>query len=179
MQTAFEKSNTCWYALRTKPRWEKLVLQQLERKEIDVFCPLVKKYNQWKDRKKWIETPIFNGYIFVNIAYYKQYLSVLQCDGAQRFIYTERKPAIVKDCEIANIKKFLNLDDAVINVINAAELDINTKVLIAKGIFMDHEGYVVRKNNSRVYVKVASLNQYMTVEFPISSLSIAPLQKVV
>ncbi|MFY8005319.1 MAG: transcription termination/antitermination NusG family protein, partial [Chitinophagaceae bacterium] len=56
MQNAFEKSNTCWYALRTKPRWEKLVLQQLEKNDIDAFCPFVKKQNQWKDRKKWIET---------------------------------------------------------------------------------------------------------------------------
>ena len=39
-------------------------------------------------------------------------------------------------------------------------------VVISKGVFMDKEGVVVKGGKRRVYVRLESLDQVMTVEFP-------------
>ena len=56
-----------WYALYTKPRWEKKVAKNLGDKGYIVYCPLNKVLRQWSDRKKIVLEPLFKGYIFVQI----------------------------------------------------------------------------------------------------------------
>ena len=44
-----------WYAIQTKPRWEKKVVTLLNEKAIENYCPLNKVLHQWSDRKKIVE----------------------------------------------------------------------------------------------------------------------------
>ena len=55
-----------WYALYTKPRWEKKIDAALLKKGIEAWCPLQKIEKQWSDRKKIIEEPLFKSYIFIS-----------------------------------------------------------------------------------------------------------------
>ena len=57
-----------WYALRTKSRHEKVVRDCLERQGIEPLLPTIKRFSQWKDRKKEIEEPLFSCYCFVRIS---------------------------------------------------------------------------------------------------------------
>ena len=41
-----------WIAIRSKPRSEKIVSNELNKKGIESFLPLIKKRQQWSDRKK-------------------------------------------------------------------------------------------------------------------------------
>ena len=56
-----------WYVIYTKPKNEKKVAERLQQIEIEVFCPLVTVVKQWSDRKKKIQIPLFNSYVFVFI----------------------------------------------------------------------------------------------------------------
>ena len=56
-----------WYAVYTKPRWEKKVNSLLLQKGIEVYCPLNKVRRKWSDRIKTIEEPLFKSYVFVKI----------------------------------------------------------------------------------------------------------------
>ena len=53
-----------WFALQTHSRHEKIVREELTRRNIEQFLPTVKRFSQWKDRKKEIEFPLFPGYCF-------------------------------------------------------------------------------------------------------------------
>ncbi|MEK7198481.1 MAG: transcription termination/antitermination NusG family protein, partial [Bacteroidota bacterium] len=46
-----------WYAVYTKPRWEKKIDTALIKKGVESWCPLQKVEKQWSDRKKIIEDP--------------------------------------------------------------------------------------------------------------------------
>ena len=59
-----------WYALYTKPRWEKKIDAQLKKKGVVCWCPLQKIEKQWTDRKKLIEEPLFRSYVFDMIQKY-------------------------------------------------------------------------------------------------------------
>ena len=62
-----EENNLHWFAVYTKPRWEKKVAAILEGKGIENYCPLNKVVKQWSDRKKIVLEPIFKSYVFVRV----------------------------------------------------------------------------------------------------------------
>ena len=51
-----EKNNLHWYAVYTKPRWEKKVASLLDVKGVENYCPVNKVVKQWSDRKKTLFT---------------------------------------------------------------------------------------------------------------------------
>lgn len=154
-----------WYAVYTKPRWEKKVSNRLLQKGIGCWCPLQKVERQWSDRRKIIEDPVFKSYVFVQITEPEK-LPVLQTDGVLRFVHFLGKPAIIKDWEIDNIKSYLLEKDAKISVQGLQGFRENDKVVIRHGIFSDNTGTVLRAANKKVYIKLESLGQVMVVEFP-------------
>src|SRR5215467_4877523 len=96
-----------WYAVYTKPRWEKKVFSLFMEKGVEAYCPMNRVRKRWSDRLKWVDEPLFRSYIFVRIAEDEQ-TSVRMIGGVVNFVYWLGKPAIIKDKEIEIIRKFLN-----------------------------------------------------------------------
>src|ERR1700753_42274 len=96
-----------WFAVYTKPRWEKKVCKSLGERGIEAYCPLNRVRKKWSDRFKWVEEPLFKSYVFVHIAE-EDGLAVRMVAGAVNFVYWLGKPAIIQDKEIDVIRKFLN-----------------------------------------------------------------------
>lgn len=95
-----------WFVFYTKSRQEKKVRELLERFGYDVFLPLHKVVRQWSDRKKKVEVPLFNSYIFVYAAEHA-ITDVLKIPGIAWNIRHNGKPAILRDDELELIKRFL------------------------------------------------------------------------
>lgn len=159
-----------WYAVYTKPRWEKKVDGILSKKNIASWCPLQKVERQWSDRKKIIDDPLFKSYVFVHILEADR-IRVLQTDGVLNFVYYEGKPAVIRDEEIELIKSYLLEGSASISTQSWNSLEQNIKVKIRQGIFMDNTGTVIRGGRKKVFVRLESLGQVMIVEFPAEYLS--------
>jgi hypothetical protein len=53
-----------WYALHTRPRHEKLVVQRLVERGVETFLPIVTEVHRWSDRKKSVQLPMFNCHVF-------------------------------------------------------------------------------------------------------------------
>ena len=158
-----------WYAVYTKPRYEKKVDAILIKKGIESWCPVQKVQRQWSDRKKVIEEPLFKSYVFVHINEQER-IETLITDGVLNLVYFLGKPAIIRDGEIETIKKYLAEKDAYIHVISNKGFKENDKVKINHGVFMDNEGTVLRAHKKKVYVQIESLGQIMVVEFPVEYL---------
>ena len=74
-----------WYAVYTKPKWEKKVAHLLLKKEIENYCPVKTSIKQWADRKKAIVEPLFPSYVFVRISK-QEYVRVLETEGVVSYI---------------------------------------------------------------------------------------------
>ena len=159
-----------WFALYTKPRWEKKVSRVLDLKGIECWCPLKLTQKQWSDRKKIIEEPLFTSYVFVRIDETER-TKVLMTDGILNFVYHVGKPAVIRDEEIDIIKKYLSEKEASVSVQSLSSLDENTRIKVNHGVFMDTTGTVLKGGKKKVFVKLESLDQVMIVEFPIEYLS--------
>ena len=96
-----------WYAIYTRPRWEKKVNYLLQGKGIESYCPLNKVRRKWSDRIKTIEEPLFKSYVFVKIDEEIR-TNVRMTDGVINFVYWNGKPAVIKEREIQTIRRFLD-----------------------------------------------------------------------
>jgi transcription antitermination factor NusG len=159
-----------WYALYTKPRWEKKIDASLIKKNIESWCPLQKIERQWSDRKKIIEEPLFKSYIFVHIDLCEK-VKVLQTDGILNFVHYLGKPAVIKNEEINLIKHYLLEKDVKISLISKEGYAASTKIRVNHGVFMGKEGTVLKNMKKKIFVKLESLGQVMVVEFPVEYLS--------
>lgn len=158
------KKEKIWYALYTKPRWEKKVHQQMQDKGIESYCPLNKVQKKWSDRYKIVEEPLFKSYVFVHVPE-EQRTTVRYVDGVVNFVYWLGKPAEVKEEEIATIKRFLN-EYREVSVEPIGSLDAGVKVKITSGVFMDHTAKVVEDRNKTVILEIESLGCRLVAQLP-------------
>jgi transcription antitermination factor NusG len=146
--------NRKWFALYTKPRWEKKVNQLLTEKGVECYCPLNKVKRQWSDRVKTIDEPLFKSYVFVKVEDSDRSL-VRLTNGVINFVYWNGKPAIVKEKEIQTIKRFLDEHENV--QLRLVELAPQQHVLIASGTFMYQTAKVLDVRKKEVKVAIDSL----------------------
>lgn len=147
-----------WYAVYTKPRWEKKVYRLLVEKGVESYCPLNKVQRKWSDRTKIIEEPLFKSYVFVKVSD-EERQNIRMVNGIVNFVYWLGKPAIIKDREIDTIKLFLKD----YNDISVGHIDLRSKdkIRIKSGIFMDHEGEVLEVKSNYVTVIIDGLGVFL------------------
>ena len=102
----FDSKSNRWLAFYTKSRHEKKVRDVLTRRGFEVFLPMQKLLRQWSDRKKRVEVPLFNSYIFVHIPYHRSD-EVLQVPGVAWAIRHNDKPAELHPKEYETIVRFI------------------------------------------------------------------------
>lgn len=100
-----------WYALYTRPRHEKKVYELLTEKRIETFLPMARHLRQWKDRRKWVDIPLFNSYIFINIDI-KDKIYALQTTGVVKVVGFGGEPAKIPDWQIDQLKRVLENSDS-------------------------------------------------------------------
>jgi transcription antitermination factor NusG len=150
-----------WLVLYTRPGCERKITELLEKKHVEVYCPLSKTNKQWSDRKKPVLQPLFSSYVFVNITPDRQRL-VLQTDGVINFIHWLSKPAVICQEEIDTIRNFLKEYDFV--RLEKTSINMNDRVRIINGPLMMWEGTVVEIRTTIVKITLPSLGYALVAE---------------
>ena len=150
-----------WYAIYTRPRWEKKVNSLLVQKGIESYCPLNKVRRKWSDRIKTVEEPLFKSYVFVKIDDTDR-SNVRMTNGVVNFVYWNGKPAVIREKEIQTIKRFLNEYEQVEVV--KVDFAVEDRVRVIAGPMMDQEGKVIELKNKTAKVCIDSLG-YMLIAY--------------
>ncbi|WP_035668059.1 UpxY family transcription antiterminator [Flavobacterium sp. 83] len=151
-----------WYVVYTKPKWEKKVAEQLRNIGIECYCPLITQVRQWSDRKKKVEVPLFNSYVFVQLPEASRNL-VFQSSGAVRYLFWLGKPAIVRDEEINIIKK--GLDSSIDCEISLVPFQVGDKIELDSGPFSNQTAIVQEVNNTHYILVLESLGCVLKMKF--------------
>lgn len=140
-----------WYVIYTQPRSEKKVTERLQKIGITTYCPLVTQIRQWSDRKKKVQVPLINSYVFVNLNENERD-SVFQVNGIVRYLYWLGKPAVVRDEEIVALQEALK---DVITSVEITGLKVGDEINIPSGPFKGKEGIVkqIKKHNLQLILK--------------------------
>ncbi|NDP28538.1 MAG: UpxY family transcription antiterminator [Flavobacterium sp.] len=129
-----------WYVLYTKPKWEKRAADQLIKVGINCYCPMITKLQQRSDRKIKATVPLFNHYIFVQLAD-KDRNNVFLSPGVVRYLFWLGVHAVVKDKEIQTIKEWLNTSDAAADI-SVMQYQIGQKIKLDSGPFCEQNAIV-------------------------------------
>jgi transcription antitermination factor NusG len=158
-----------WYAVYTRPKWEKKVAELLRRKNIEAYCPLNKVVKQWHDRKKTVEEPLFTSYVFVHISEAGK-AEVYKTAGVLNFVHWLGRPAVIRPAEIEVIREFLQQHSSV--HLEKVDIKPNDLVQIQKGALMNREGRVLEVSNKTVKVVLPSLGYNLVAQFEIGNVEL-------
>lgn len=158
-----------WYAVYTKPRWEKKVASHLAERGIVHYCPLNKVTRQWSDRKKVVLEPVFKGYVFVKVLDENKW-DLRKIPGILNFVFWLGKPATIREEEIDTIRKFLKEFSNV--TVESKDLTLHSKVRVKQGVMMNYEGMVLEIFGNRAIVRIESLDIQLSAHFDKSNLEL-------
>lgn len=158
-----------WYAIFTKPRSEKKVLQRMLDHEIDAFLPLIKTVRQWSDRKKTLEVALIPSYIFVRMPE-KDLYKTLPIQGTVNVLKHLGKPAKIRDIEIENLR-ILSGNGENHQIHNCIDIASGDEVEVINGPFMGLIATCVNDGkNHRVIVNINALGSCFNLNIPMSFL---------
>ena len=160
-----------WYVIQTRPRNEKKVNEQIERKEIETFLPLIQTVRYWSDRKKKLMVPLFPGYVFVNTGKGERVRAISNTYGALRYVMYQKRPAIITDEEIRNIKISLQAPEKI--KIEDTKIMEGDLVEITGGIFKGLTGYISEvRGNYKLIVNIIELNSSFSIQLSYSEIKL-------
>lgn len=151
-----------WFVIYTKPKWERKVAEQLTNIGISCYCPVMLSERQWSDRKKKVELPLFNSYVFVQLDESKRN-DVFKVQGVVRYLFWLGKPAIVKSEEIDIIKKSVDLrDTAEVFVLPFQKGD---SIKVPSGAFKNQDAVVCEIAKTHYTLVLESLGCILKVKY--------------
>ncbi len=165
--TPVADDQTKWFAVYTRSRHEKKLMEALLEKGIEAYVPLRKVLHQWSDRKKWVDEPVIRSYCFVKVDT-RHYYDVLNTPGAVRYVWFSGKPAAIPARQIDILKAITGTDIEVESLPDTFKP--GARVKINSGPLFGIAGELVSvANKKRVIIRIEQLKQVLT-------LSISPLQ---
>lgn len=157
-----------WYALYTMPQCEKKVARLLLRYRIEFYLPLVRKQRKWSDRIKLVDFPLFPGYVFVYIPFYKKRYDVLNLPGALKFVEIEGRPASVQDEAMDSLRMIVSAAQDV-QAHPEKNFPVGQKVIVRSGALKGVRGEILKiKNQVRLFVKLEECGLYASAEVDVA-----------
>ena len=150
-----------WYALYTKPRFEKRAEKELLAKHIETYLPLEKRLKQWSDRKKWVHEPLIRSYIFVHVDR-TELEKAYRTPGILTVVKFEGEPAPVQDKQIQALKDILNSKE--IYEVTSENFELGENVEIIEGDLKGLKGEMIKHlNKFKVLIRIEVIQQNLLV----------------
>ena len=150
-----------WYALYTKPRWERKVAKQLKEQGMECYCPVTTEVRQWSDRKKKVTTPLFKSYVFVKLSE-KDRAKVFDTPGVVQYVFWLGKPAIIRNKEIEIIQQWL--EDGQAEEVEVGDLSPGDRINITNGSFKGQDAIVSEIGKKRLKLVLKNLGLVVNVK---------------
>ena len=151
-----------WYAIQTRPRFEKKAAAELVRRGITAFLPTVRESRQWSDRTKMIDFPMFPGYLFVRVVPDSRIrVAVGSVSGVVGFVGINSKPSAIAAREIEAIQHLV-----VNNIPIEGEpfLKLGQRVRVIGGALNGLEGVVVgTRGKRRLVISISTIERSVSV----------------
>ena len=150
-----------WYAVHTRPRHEKKVVQELQERGITTFLPMSAEVRRWSDRRKVVEVPLFPCYAFVQIAPTPEMrLEVLGPYGVLGFVGPHHGTP-VPTSQIEDIRALVL---SKVPIASEAYIKAGQRVRVCSGALQGMEGVVVGARGARrLVVSIDAIQRSVSV----------------
>ncbi len=144
------ETDNYWHVIYTKSRQEKLVAEKLSAAGYETYLPLVKVLSQWSDRKKLVEKPLFNSYVFIRDV--KDNDQVKTYNGVVGFLKYNNKPAKVRQHEIDTLRSIILHGYDVTELGDPSALIKGSRVMVMAGPLKGNIGELYENSESEWFV---------------------------
>jgi transcription antitermination factor NusG len=152
-----------WFALRVRPRCERVVATALDGKGYEQFLPCHLERRRWSDRVVNLELPLFPAYVFCRFDPQRR-LAILTTPGVLEIVSTGKSPQPVDDEEIAALRIAVGSN---LELEPWPYLEVGRHVQIVGGPLAGATGILLAvKKHHRLIVSVTLLQRSVAVEIP-------------
>ena len=132
----------------------------------EVFLPMQKVMRQWSDRKKKVEVPLFNSYIFVK-DYEHRIADILQVPGVAWNIRHNGKPAVLREEEFELIQRFITTGYFLETSGEVETFQVGDRAKIIDGPLAGVTGVLTGQDkNQRFNILLEGIQQVIQVQMP-------------
>jgi len=156
------KKDRQWYAVYTKSRCEKKMLDFLTDVKIEAYVPIRKEMHKWSDRKKLVEMPMIHSYCFVKLDWESERNKVFVAPGFVNFVCHDRVGVVIPQSEIDLMKK--TVDSMLAIEVENRLLRTGKKVRILTGPMTGTVGKVEALTSKRVNIVLEAVGVTMIVD---------------
>lgn len=158
---AVDKEIPKWFAVRTRFKWEKKVVENLQNAAIEVYLPLYEKVKRYEKVIKRTTLPLIPNYLFVKIIK-DEYVTVFKQEGVMGFLHNHGNLNAIPEQEIEILRRF-NGEWEDLEVVEG-KWDKGTPVKIVSGPLAGYEGKVVEEQGkNKVVIFMQSLNHSIII----------------
>lgn len=160
-----------WYAVNTRPRYEKKVADALKIRGVNVFLPLFAEKHRWSDRRKIVHIPLFAGYIFVRLdSALESRIPVLRTPGVMGFVGVRGAGVPIPEDQIEAVQTLLAHGVA---MTPHMFLQVGKRVRIRGGSLDGLRGILLAKNGDlSLVISVESIQR--SVEIRVAGYDVVP-----
>jgi transcription antitermination factor NusG len=151
-----------WYAIHTRSRHEKVVVQRLAQVGVETYLPIVMETRRWSDRKKLVEIPLFGCYIFARLAATRnERLRVLTVEGVLEIVGNRGEGLAIPPAQIDAVRMVIENS---LPFTAHPFLKIGQRVRIRSGALQGMEGTLVSRNGSdTLVISIDALHRSLAV----------------
>jgi transcription antitermination factor NusG len=149
-----------------RSRAEKAVYERFSEQGFEAFLPLERKLRKWSDRKKWVEVPYINSYVFVKSSE-KEYYDILNTFNVVCFVTFEGQAAIIPEWQIDAMRKIVSSKESF--HFTSHRFKKGEKIVIESGTLTGYTGEIIHNSNGKkkVLIRIDQIGYSMVVELDI------------
>ncbi len=155
-----------WKVIYIASRQEKKVAMLLERDGIECYLPLIKQLRVWTDRKKWIEKPLFNGYLFVKPEALKRD-KILSIPGVVKYLRYNGDDGYVSHAEIEIIRTLISKGYDISEYDETGIFEKGDKVKITSGPMKNYQGDILNLSGDKyAFLVLSNFGHAIKIKLP-------------
>lgn len=159
---SFEGGEFCWYAIETRHRFERRVVQQLSGKGVNTFLPERQEVHYWSDRKKRVSIPLFAGYVFVlSNGSRAVRLSILQTTGVIGFVNSVGIAIPIPQEQIEHLQRLLQQK---VPCSLHAFLKVGRRVRVRGGCLDGVEGILAKSGEKSLVISIDCIQRSLLIQ---------------
>ena len=149
-----------WFAAKTGRHGEFKALDFFNSIGINAYVPSYQTKRYWSDRIKKVMVPAIRGYVFFELSKINFELVNLNPFTKNIIRDFDGRPAIIKEKEIATLKRYLSGD----SINTQVDFYQGQKIKINCGPFIYKKGVINKINCSKVIINIESINMSLILD---------------
>jgi len=145
-----------WYAVYTRFRYERKICDELNKKGVQNYLPIVKRLKKWSDRNRLVTEPAIPSYIFV-CPTGKQFHEVLNISGVINYVNISGKPSPIPPNQIEALRaiEMAEIEHSYTTEKHAA----GKMVLVRSGPLKGFVGELIEENGrcNRILIRISQI----------------------